>query len=46
MLLYFQDGIVALAEVEKSYKLETRTTEVLIEALQSYTWIILCCTYG
>ncbi|GKE48631.1 hypothetical protein Tco_1479889, partial [Tanacetum coccineum] len=31
------DGIVALAEVEESYKQETRTREVLIEALQSYS---------
>ncbi|PWA99793.1 ARM repeat superfamily protein [Artemisia annua] len=32
-----EDGIVALAEVEESYKQETRTREVLIEALQSYS---------
>ncbi|GJZ12800.1 TELO2-interacting protein 1 [Tanacetum coccineum] len=31
-----EDGIVALAEVEESYKQESRTREVLIEALQSH----------
>ncbi|XP_076949031.1 uncharacterized protein LOC143621508 [Bidens hawaiensis] len=33
-----QDGIIALAEVEESYKHETKTREILIQALQSYSF--------
>ncbi|KAI3755976.1 hypothetical protein L1987_55787 [Smallanthus sonchifolius] len=33
-----QDGIIALAEVEESYKHETKTREVLTQAFQSYSF--------
>ncbi|KAJ0801990.1 putative armadillo-like helical protein [Helianthus annuus] len=33
-----QDGIMALAEVEESYKHETKTREILTQAFQSYSY--------
>lgn len=34
----FQDGVIALAKVEESYKHETKTREILIQAFQSYSF--------
>ncbi|KAL8264207.1 hypothetical protein R6Q59_022337 [Mikania micrantha] len=39
-----QDGIIALAEVEASYRHETKTREILTQALQSYSYLDLADT--